>query len=95
MSWSVSAVGKPAAVKKQLANSFEQAKKNVAHVPHEAAAVAAVESLVNAELDFQSDNGIEAVRVEAGGSACVKGASYPGNSQVSVKVEPIYCFLTE
>ncbi len=106
MSWSVSAVGKPAAVKAALVASFEQAKRNTANMPHEQAGVNAAEAAVNAELDFLAtinNPGPVAVKVEASGHAYYTDVNEPvgdavktkrsGSSSFSVKVEPLYGFV--
>jgi hypothetical protein len=93
MSWSLSGVGKPAALKARLQPQFEQAKKNVAHIEHEAKTVELAEQLVNGELDFLAQQNAAAVTVSASGSASIGSPTYPGNSQVNVDVKPIYGFV--
>lgn len=102
MSWSVNAIGKPAAVKAALAASFEQAKKNCASVPHEADAVGIAEQLVNNQLDFLAtiNNPPTAVKVEASGSAYFSDNAQAdttvkrsGASNVKVEVQPVYGFI--
>jgi hypothetical protein len=93
MSWSLSGVGKPAALKAKLQPQFEQAKKNVAHVEHEVKAVELAEQLVNGELDFLAEQAAPTpVTVSAGGSASNGNHAYPRTSQVTVSVQPIYGF---
>lgn len=91
MSWSVNAVGRPAAVKAALATQFENAKKNTASVPHEQASVGLIAQLVSNELDFLTDVPGMAVRVEASGHA-YKSGSPPTSASTSVKVDlqPLY-----
>lgn len=91
MSWSVSCVGKPAAVKAALVAQFENARKGTASVPHEQQSVAFVEQLVNDQLDFLTAIPKMAVRVEAGGSA-YKSAGPPvsGSTSLKVDVQPLY-----
>lgn len=93
MSWSVNAVGRVDAVKRELGKQFEAAKNSTKFVNHENLSVAIAENLVNNELDAL--NGSEygkAVRVEASGSATTQNGRVL-SSQVSVKVEPIYGFV--
>ena len=93
MSWSVSAVGRTAAVKKALERQFEAAKNATKWINHENLSVAIVENLVNNELDAL--DGAEygkAIRVEASGSASTENGKVR-SSQVSVKIEPIYGFI--
>ena len=93
MSWSVSAVGKPAAVKASLAKQFESAKQSTKQMPHENAAVGNVEAIVNGELDFlgQCANA-SAVTVSASGSA-YRSTDGSGSTQVKLEVSPIYGFV--
>lgn len=91
MSWSVSSIGKPAAVKAALAAQFESAKKSTANVPHEQESVGLVEQIVNGQLDFLTDIPNVAVRVDANGSA-YKSTVPPVSGSTSIKVEvtPLY-----
>jgi hypothetical protein len=95
MSWSVCAVGKPAAVKaaikEQFASCLPQLAKNEA-LKHEHASAALAEESIEAQLNFliESETPI-AVRVEAGGSAYVSGA-YRGTNH-NLKVELIGGFV--
>jgi hypothetical protein len=96
MSWSVEAVGKPAAVKSALASQFEAAKKSTANISHEQEAVVEIESVVNGQLDFlAAHNGASAVTVKASGSASLAppGASWPSTTQVALEVSPIHGFV--
>lgn len=88
MSWSVACMGKPLAVKAALEEQFANAKKNTASVPHEQEAVALIERIVNAQLDFLADLTKVAVKVEARGSAYKSGAT--GSSSVTLDLQPIY-----
>lgn len=89
MSWSVHAVGKPAAVKIALVQQFAAAKQSTAGIRHENVSVDYVEQIVNDQLDFLVDIPNMAVTVAASGSA-YKSGSGVGSSQISVKVDPIY-----
>ena len=104
MSWSVSAIGKPAAVKAVLGPAFENAKKNTANMPHKQAGVNAAEAAVNAALDFLASinsPGPVVVRVEAGGHAYytdtpateTEPATRTGSSSFNLKIEPLYGFV--
>jgi hypothetical protein len=93
MSWSVNAVGEPSAVKAKMAAAFEQAKRNVQHNEHESKTVAWAEQIVLAELDFCYAQGCPAVTITAGGSCSMAAGTWPGQSQVSIKVDPISGFL--
>lgn len=88
MSWSVNAVGRPAAVKTALVQQFENAKKSTANVPHELASVGLIEQIVNDQLDFLADVPNVAVNVAANGSAYKSGQN--GSSSVRVSVEPLH-----
>lgn len=97
MSWSVSALGKPAAVKKYLAAQFESAKRATAGIPEENLGVASVEALVNAQLDFAVANLVGAVKVEASGSFCRGSkselASWPGSCQTKLDIQSMFGFV--
>jgi hypothetical protein len=95
MSWSVSALGKPAAVKGVLAKAFESAKQSTANYEHERLSVEAAETLVNRELDHAVTEGVKAVTVSASGSAHKASGSWPGSNQVRIIVEPIFGFIDE
>ena len=93
MSWSVAAVGKPAAVKQSLEKQFAQAKESTKHVPHEQESVGHVESIVNGQLDFlAARTNASAVAVSASGSAYTN-LDGSGSSQLEVKVSPLYGFV--
>ena len=91
MSWSVSAIGKPAAVKKSLAGQFDQAKKQTARLPHESESVALIEQIVNGQLDYVADLPGVVTQVAAQGSAYKQGTQ--GNSEVALTVKQIYGFV--
>jgi hypothetical protein len=93
MSWSVDAVGTPEAVRAKLVEKFTQAKRNVHSNVHEAKTVELAEQLVNAELDYCHEQGCAAVTVSAGGSCSAKSGTWAGQSQLSIKVSPIFEFL--
>jgi hypothetical protein len=93
MSWSVTAIGRPKAVKESLAKQFENAKRQTAHIPEEQKSVETIEQLVNTQLDFADSVGSGAVQVSASGS-CSKGSgSYPGATQMAVDLKTIYGFV--
>lgn len=93
MSWSVSAVGRPEAVKQSLAKQFESAKSATSYILHEQRSVAIIESLVNNELDAIKDaDRMKVVKVEANGTASSQNGRVL-SSQVSLKIEPIYGFV--
>jgi hypothetical protein len=92
MSWIVTSVGRPSAVKAALVSQFEQSKRNVAHYEPELKSVELAEQLVNAELDHSVAVGAKAVTVSASGSASKGSETYPGTNQLSVSVQPIYNF---
>lgn len=89
MSWSVSSIGKPSAVKALLAEQFSAAKLGTAQIPLEQAAVAAIEVAVNSQLDFLADVPGVAVHVQASGSVCKDGATTPvwGSAACNLKFE--------
>jgi len=91
MSWSVTSIGKVAAVKAALAPQFEASKKNTANIPHESQTVGLVENIVNLQLDFLADIPGAAVKVTANGSVYKSGSPpMSGNSNVSLTVEMLY-----
>jgi hypothetical protein len=97
MSWSVGALGKPAAVKKALEGQFTSAKATTASIPEEQEGVIRIEQAVNAQLDFAIANEVGAIKVEASGSFC-KGSkselrSYPGSCQTKLDVQSLYNFV--
>lgn len=96
MSWSVSSVGKPSAVKAALVKQFAQAKDNTKSMPHEHSTVLAIEQAVNAELDFLAQFQGVAVKVEGNGSAYINSnaaGDKSGSSQMAVSVQPLYGFV--
>ena len=94
MSWSVSALGKPAKVKEVLAKGFESAKAATAGIPEEHAGVVAIEQAVNAQLDFAVSNNVGAIKVDASGSFCrSSGSSWPGSCQTKLDVQSLYNFV--
>lgn len=94
MSWSVSAIGKPTAVKNALVKQFEQAKSQTSHIPAETESVTLIEQLVNKQLDFLAAASAGAVKVVCSGS-CSPGnpPAWPGSTQVKAEVETIYGFV--
>lgn len=92
MSWSVNAIGKPAAVKTLLQGQFASAKNSTKNIPAELSTVEATEAMVNAQLDFAVLNGVGAVDVQASGSASMKGATYSGSISSSVSFKSLYNF---
>lgn len=89
MSWSVFAVGRPAAVKKELQRQFANCKPGLINMPHEHASAALTEEMFDAQLNFLIDNSISvAVEVSASGHAWVAGASGETSQQVSFKTIP-------
>lgn len=92
MSWSVSALGRPAAVKSSLAKQFESAKLSTASIPEENLGVVSIEALVNAQLDFALTNKVGAIKVEASGSFC-RGSSYSGSCQTKLDIQSLYNFV--
>lgn len=96
MSWSVSAVGKPAAVKAALQPQFQYAKGSTSHIAHEQASVCSVEEIVNGQLDFMASHApTTPVTVKASGSASVapKDASWESYTQIALEVIPINGFI--
>ena len=90
MSWSVSAIGKPAAVKAALAPQFQRAKDGTANIAAEQAAVAYVEAAVNVQLDFLAGGAKPpAVQVTASGSARSDGSA----SEVRMEVKTLHGFV--
>lgn len=89
MSWSVSAVGKPAAVAAKLAEAFA---KNRCVEPEETIKNKVAEAIASALAVYPPNL---AVRVEAGGSQHAVDHSKPTELTNSLKVEitPIYGFL--
>ena len=93
MSWSVSAVGKPAAVKVALAKQFEHAKSGTRHIPHEHESVGQVEAIVNGQLDFlAARTSPMAVQVSGSGSAS-QASDGGGSTEVRLEVKPLYGFV--
>lgn len=90
MSWSVSAIGKPFAVKAALAVQFAVAKSSTQHIAQECDAVAAIEAAVNSQLDFLADVPEIAVHVRANGSVHKHGTS--GSANCSLTFETIHGF---
>ena len=93
MSWSVSAVGRPAKVKEVLATQFANAKQSTQHIPAEQASVEQVEALFNNLLDFSVENELGVVSVSASGSASKKSGTYNGSVSTTVSFAPIYGFV--
>jgi hypothetical protein len=93
MSWSVSAIGKPAAVKIALAKQFESAKNSTKNMPHENESVGAIETIVNGELDFlAARTNPLAVQVTGSGSAYYSSDG-TGSTQLQFEVKPIHGFV--
>jgi hypothetical protein len=96
MSWSVTAVGRPKAVKAALVQQFADAKKSCAWIPEEAASVGHAEDFVNAQLDLLAPDPKSAVRVSASGSAAKESEHQSTVSRYassSITVENIYGFV--
>ena len=91
MSWSISALGKPAGVKSALAVQFAAAKRGCAHIQAEVDTVTAIEALVNAQLDFLWAG--SAVRVEGSGSAYDPPEHANRSCYVTFSVQPVYNFV--
>jgi hypothetical protein len=96
MSWSVSAIGKPAAVKAAINQQFEQCLPQLAKneaLKHEHASAALAQESIEAQLNFLIDNQIPcAVRVEANGSAWFTPPSH-GYTNHNMKVELVAGFV--
>lgn len=90
MSWSVSAVGKPAAVKASLATQFENAKKNTAWCKPESESVGHIESAVNVLLDSMLQT--QAVSVSANGS-CHNDNGILRSADTSITFKTLYGFV--
>lgn len=86
MSWSVSAVGKPAAVKAKLAEAFA---KNPCAEPEETIRQG-VAVTIGIALDSFSES--SAVQVSAGGSQSTND-NKPISNMLNVKIEPLYGFV--
>lgn len=96
MSWTIGAIGKPAAVKAALKKQFESARQGTANVPHEQASVDSIEQIVNGQLDYLVDVPGTAVKVAANGSAYKSmhgDAALSGHSSVTLTVEPVYGYV--
>lgn len=102
MSWSISAIGKPAALKAALVKEFASRKESCKNVPHKVEAIGIAEQLVNNQLDFMAgltNPGI--AKVEASGSAYVSdtpqtettAANRTGYSNVRVDVQQMSTFV--
>lgn len=89
MSWSVAAIGKPAAVAAKLEKDFA----NIQCLEPEQSIKNAVASAIAAGLAVFPPNA--AVRVEASGSQYVPDSRKLGElqNQLSVKLEPLYGFV--
>ena len=93
MSWSINAVGRPEAVRQELARQFESAKQSTRAILHENRSVAIVESLVNNELEaLKTSDWVKVVRVTACGSASTQEGRVL-SSQISLTLEPIHGFV--
>ena len=104
MSWSVSAVGKPAAVKARLNEEFKRILEYLAtnhELKHEHASAALAQESIEAQLNFVIENELHAaVRVAAHGSAYLttetregKRVVTNGNTDTHLSVELIHGFL--
>ena len=89
MSWSVSAIGKPAAVAAKLATDF---KKITCSEPEETIKNGVASIVATSLAAFPADY---AVRVEASGSQSCPDFKAPDEktNQLTVKIEPIWGFL--
>jgi len=96
MSWSVSCLGKPSAVKSALAKQFEAAKRSTASVPDEQKAVEFAEQIANLAMDFLVDVPGIAARVSGGGSAYKSsGPPTSGSFGFKLEIEQLYGFVSE
>ncbi len=94
MTWSVSSVGKPAAVKASLASQFASAKKGTEGYPHECESVSLIEKIVNDQLDFLGAlSPVPAVRVSAHGSCWKPASGAGGDSSVKLEVAVVPGFV--
>jgi len=89
MSWSVSAVGKPAAVAASIAKSIGSSK---CYEPEETIKNTIGTVLATALAAFPPNS---AVRVEASGSQSVPDSTKPGvaTNSLTVKIEPLWGFV--
>lgn len=101
MSWSINAIGKPAALKISLVKEFASRKESCKNVPHEVEAICIAEQLVNNQLDFMTSLAAPGVaKVDACGSAYVSDSSVTGEpanrtgyTSVKVDVQQISTFV--
>lgn len=96
MSWSVSALGKVAAVKKDLTEQFTRATASTANFPEEQAVVTNMHLTIDGQLDFLIANNPKAVvKVVAGGSASKAPAdgSWPTSMQSNLLFEMVHGFV--
>ena len=87
MSWSVAAIGKPAAVRAAIADQF--AKGGKCAEPEETVRLEAA-AMMDAALAGQTDPA-KAVKVSASGSMSQSGTTI--SNSLSVSVEPLYGFV--
>lgn len=96
MSWSIGILkGHPEALKPLVSKQMDNAIEQVKSVPHEHSQAKLAKQMIMDSLDFLSKNDNPAVEVEAGGSACAASSGYVGNSQITVKVTPIFSFISK
>jgi len=94
MSWSVYAVGRPAAVKAKIKEEFARIKPNLVNMPHEHASAALTEEILDTQLNFFIENGITiAVKIEASGHAWKTEGQPFGDSNQRLIFETIPGFV--
>ncbi len=95
MSWSLSAIGKAEALKRELAAKFAQAKTLTASIPEEQKTVELAEQMANQQFDFIIANGGGAMQVDCSGSASKSSdpKNWPGSIQVKVDIKTLYGFV--
>lgn len=89
MSWSIHVKGKPAPVKRALVAQFEGAKSSTQSIPHEHAAVALTEEIVEGQLNFLIEHQPDSiVTVSASGYASVApaGASWSSSTETKLQI---------
>ena len=95
MSWSVYAIGKPAAVKEYLKEQFAQLKPGLAKFPHEHAAAALSEEIIDGQLNYLIERGITVVvKVAANSHAWHTDGPVPlGATQYAATFETVPGFV--
>ena len=96
MSWSIGKLsGHPEALKAKVNTAMDNAIEQVKNVPHEHSQAKLAKQMIMDSLDFMSINDNPAVEVEAQGSACAASSGSVGQSQITVKVTPIFSFISK